>query len=192
MALILVSPPAGEPVTLAEAKRDMRIDDDFTEHDLLIEANITAAREQFERVCNRAFIGQQWEMTAARFPLPGESIVLPFSPLISIDSVAWQDTAGNWNLLEEEVGYFIDASEPPKIVAHSWPVTRGTPGSVKITFTAGYGAADDVPEGIKNAIRMFCKAEFEASFQASSGSEYERRMAAVTALITPFRVFQFV
>ena len=192
MALLLITPPAEEPVSLAEAKRDMRLDDDFTEHDLLIEGLITAARERYENICNRAFIRQQWQIVEWRFPAARKTILLPLSPLISVDKIAYQDPDGDWHELEEE-DYQVDMSEPPKIFpVLSWPITKSVLNAVKLTFTAGYGSAIDVPESIKNAIRLYCKAQYEASFQASSGSEYERRMAAAMELISTYRVFQFV
>ena len=191
MALDLITHPAEEPVSLVEAKRDMRLDDAFTEHDLLIEGLITAARERYENICNRAFIRQQWQIVEWRFPAARKTILLPLSPLISVDKIAYQDTAGDWHELEED-DYQVDMSEPPKIFpVHSWPVTHHAPDAVSITFTAGYGSAIDVPESIKNAIRLYCKAHYESAFNDGASREYERRMAAADALISTYRVFQF-
>ena len=70
MALVLVTPPAEEPISLDEAKSDMRVDADFTEHDALIEGYIAAGRQHAETICRRAFVTQSWRITADRFPSP--------------------------------------------------------------------------------------------------------------------------
>lgn len=70
MGLRLTSPPAEEPVELADAKIDMRVDETFTEHDALIENLIAAGRQHAETFCRRAFVTQSWRITADRFPSP--------------------------------------------------------------------------------------------------------------------------
>ena len=70
MPLVLVTPPTAEPVSRTEAKEEMRIDADFTDHDALIDSYIEAGRRHAETVCRRAFVTQQWRLTADRFPSP--------------------------------------------------------------------------------------------------------------------------
>lgn len=64
--LTLVTPPAVEPVSLAEAKAHLRleIDDD----DDLVSALISAARQKCESRLTRAFVTSGWRFTTDGFP----------------------------------------------------------------------------------------------------------------------------
>lgn len=70
MSLKLVTGPSEEPITVAAAKLDMRVDDDFTDHDDLIGGLIAAGRQYAETVTRRALVTQTWRLTADRFPSP--------------------------------------------------------------------------------------------------------------------------
>ena len=58
MTLFLVTGPATEPLTLAEAKSWLRVDG--TTEDGLIQSLITSARLAVEAATNRLLIAQQW------------------------------------------------------------------------------------------------------------------------------------
>ena len=58
MSLQLITPPAIEPVTLAEAKAHLKVD--TTDDDTLITSLIAAARARAEWHTRRAFITQGW------------------------------------------------------------------------------------------------------------------------------------
>ena len=54
MPLQLVTPPAEEPVSLAEARLHLRVD--FTDDDALITSLIAAARQAAETLTGRQFV----------------------------------------------------------------------------------------------------------------------------------------
>ena len=58
MKTIIVTPPTTEPVSLSEAKAQLRIEDAFTLDDDYINALISAARERCESYCNQFFTVQ--------------------------------------------------------------------------------------------------------------------------------------
>src|SRR5215469_16680870 len=62
----LVTPPAVEPVLLADAKGQARID--TTDDDTLVTNLITGARQWAERYTGRAFITQTWQMALDLWP----------------------------------------------------------------------------------------------------------------------------
>ena len=72
MPSILVTAPTEEPVSLAEAKLHLRVDDNAD--DALIAALITAARQHAENDTRRALVTQTWRLALDQFPVPGVNI----------------------------------------------------------------------------------------------------------------------
>lgn len=64
--VVEITPPAVEPVSIAEAKLDQRIDSSFDDDD--VAEMITAAREDAENFCHRAFITQTLQLILDHFP----------------------------------------------------------------------------------------------------------------------------
>jgi len=152
MGLTLTVAPNEEPIGLAEAKLHLRVDGNT--EDALIGAIIVAARQQAEYLTGRALVTQEWSLTAPAFPYGGDlSIYLPRPPLQAIDSITYLDADGSPQTLamaayqvvtDELVGRAVPA------YGQSWPTCREMPGAVEVAFTAGYGAAADVPQDIKH------------------------------------------
>jgi uncharacterized phiE125 gp8 family phage protein len=145
-----ITPPAAEPLTLAEAKLHLRVDADLTDDDTLISALIVTARQQAEHRTGRAMVTQQWRYSVDTFP--ADSLELPLPKLQSVQSVSYLDNNGTRQALanteydvitDELVGRIIPA------YGKSWPSCREHPGSVRVDYTCGYGAAADVPQSIK-------------------------------------------
>lgn len=107
MALILVTGPETEPVTLAEAKLHCRVDLDTD--DALIGSLITAAREYVERVCRPqlALISQTWRYVADE--LPASRFELRPYPLRSVSSIVITDDDGN-ETTYSSANYLVDLS----------------------------------------------------------------------------------
>lgn len=161
VGLRLVSSPAIEPVTLAEAKAQLRLDTDAD--DAYVSALIIVARERVELFLRRALISQVFEHTLDQFPANGHLIQatsfidLPRPPLRSVEWIKYIDTAGNQQTLQPE-SYVVDASsnEMGRVALawnQFWPITRWSINSVVIRFIAGYGdRAEDVPQTIRQGI----------------------------------------
>ena len=60
MTLALISPPAVEPVTLADMKAHLRVTHDS--EDAMIASLIKAAREELEQAAGLALISQGWRL----------------------------------------------------------------------------------------------------------------------------------
>jgi hypothetical protein len=180
MSLIQTAAPATEPLTLAEAKAYMRIDAEDVSQDQIILLLIAMAREDVQNRCRRSFVPQSWKLTLDKFPSPsletssanwyGPSwgvgagpltvvkpdgktqyeIVIPMSPLQTIDSIKYYDSDGVFQTLAANA-YLVDtASEPARVtpaVGLTWPSTQSRINSVEITFTAGFTTA--LPSGVK-------------------------------------------
>ena len=142
--------PANMPVTLSEAKAHLRVDHD-DQDDLLI-AQIKAATaylDGYAGILGRALTTQTWRQDFSGF---ADCLPLPVSPVIAIVSISYFNASNVQQVLDAGVyGLFADARGAHVALqpGQSWPATFTRSDAVAITFTAGYGAAADVPEPIR-------------------------------------------
>ena len=169
MPLQLVTPPAGEPVTLLEAKQHLRVDVD--DDDALIGSLIAAARQAAETITGRQLMTARWKLVLDAFPgatfthagsgatfsLPAHAVLLAKCPVQSVISIEYLDMNGTLQTMHAE-DYVLDAAcEPARLspaFGKSWPPTLPQIGAITVTFDAGYGLASAVPEGIKSWIKL--------------------------------------
>lgn len=164
-ALDVIGDPAEEPVTLPEALFWLREDHQTDETKAVVEALIKAARTRAEMETNRAFVTQTLRLTMDGFPpsRPGdpmgaESVIrLPRPPIQSVTSIVYLDAQGVEQTLAT-TEYLVDArSLPARIVpayGKSWPSIYDQINALTVTYIAGYGAAADVPDELKLAIKL--------------------------------------
>jgi uncharacterized phiE125 gp8 family phage protein len=189
MGLVLITPPAEEPVSLAEAKLHLRVD--VSDDDALINGLIQAARERAEDILRRALITQTWELTLDQFP-SGDEIELPFPPLQSVASIKYTNSNGDESVFSSD-DYIVDtAEEPGKVVlayGSTWPsVTLYPTGAVAVRYVAGYGEAADVPQTFKQAMLLMAGEWYENRENATQPRQAEIPLAAKN-LLWPRRVF---
>lgn len=195
------------PVSLAEAKAHLRVDID--DDDDLITSLISAATGHVESATARALVSRTLDYYMPAFPsgCKAQVIVLPASPLVSVTSLTYTDSAATthtWtvsgtNLLNElgTINAHIDAvNAPPRLVlAYSqvWPsnVLR-TMNAIKIRAVFGYGAATDVPQWAKQAILLLVGTWY---MQRESVTLDQRESLAVPhtvdMLLAPHKVWSF-
>jgi uncharacterized phiE125 gp8 family phage protein len=149
----VVTPPAVEPITLAQAKKQCRVTG--TAEDDLIADLVTAAREAFEAEANVALVTRTLKLTVDGFGT--DPIRLPFPPTSSISSVKYVDSEGVQQTLAG-TEYVLDGARLPAVLhlayGRSWPTVRAQPGAVEIVYVAGYGGAAAVPAMAKSAILL--------------------------------------
>jgi len=149
MTSYLLAGPAEEPVSLAEAKAFLRIDDNA--EDGLITTLIGAARLHVEGVTGRALIAQSWRIVLDDWPDNGV-VRLPVAPLLSVISIAATDSNGASH--ELPLGQF--GGEPERLlvprVVVGMPALQERAG-IEIDYIAGFGTEPgDVPADIRQAI----------------------------------------
>lgn len=149
MGLTLLTAPAEEPVSLAEAKDHLRVI--HNDDDDLITGLIATARGAAEARTGLAFVTQQWRQTLDAWPLDGV-IELDKPRLISVEGVSYLDGAGARQTLDPAayqavIDTLVGTVQPA--YGTSWPSCRETPGSIRVDFTSGYGNAAAVPAPIK-------------------------------------------
>ena len=179
-----VTAPAVEPVSLATAKLHLRIDDDFTLEDGLIQSYISAARDQAEQYCNRSWAQATFFTTVKRFPQLNRPILLPDPGTTSVDAITYVD--GN-EATQTFTDFTYDADRQELRPDNDWP-TDGT--SVKISYTAGADASaspvEYVPEGVINAILLMLADAYETRNAQLVQNIYEN--PAAVRQLQPYRV----
>ena len=188
--LTQLTQPATEPLSLAEVKLHLRVDADLTDDDTLISALIVAARQQAEHRTGRALVSQQWRLGLEFFP--DDSLELPKPKLISVESITYLDgdgvrqtiSAADYEVITDElIGRIIPA------YGKSWPSCREHPGSVRVDYTCGYGAAADVPQSIKAWMLLAIGAWYENREALTSGQPVaELPRCFWNGLLDPFYV----
>ena len=151
--------PTHEPVTVSAARDHCDLDDNH--FDSQIVNLITLARTRLEHDCRRALITQTRVYRTATFPAKNE-IVLPSSPLQSVSSVTYTTEAGVTTTFSD---YSVDTYQNPGYIYlnynSDWPTNRGHNNDVTITYVAGYGSANDVPDVAKHAILLMVRHYFD-------------------------------
>ena len=158
-ALTQLTPPAEEPVTLAEFKSHQRLD--YDEENNLATAKLLAARVECEAILKRQFVSATYRLQHDSFPA---TIYLPLPPATSVESVKYIDHNGTFQTLASSE-YEVDVdSEPGRIepaYGTTWPSHRSVMNAIRVEYTAGYGAASAVPQVIKDGILMLAGYWFE-------------------------------
>lgn len=184
MSLELITGPAVEPVSLADAKAYLRVD--TGDEDALIARLIAAARAAAERATGRAFMAQTWRLWLDLWP-DEWAIEIPRPPLIGVNSVTTYDASGNATVVDAE-SYLVDVvSVPGRIVFRNAvlpPVSLREANAIAVEFDAGYGDADDVPAGICAGVLAWIAHLYESRGDAAAAPP-----AQALALLAPYRVF---
>jgi uncharacterized phiE125 gp8 family phage protein len=193
MAMTLVTAAAIEPVTLAEAKDQLRVD--ITDDDVLIAGLIVVAREFAEAITRRALITQTWDYIMDAFPA-GDRLALPLAPLQSVTSITYVDDEDASDTVSS-ADYQVDTdSEPGRIVLKStatWPsVTLRAANGVTVRFVAGYGDdVEDVPQKIRQAMLLMVGHWYENREDTVGVGNVQRIPMGAEWLLWPERVLRF-
>lgn len=147
----IVTQPATEPVSLADAKAHLALT--HSADDALVTSLIKAARRHVENTTGARLITQTWAVALDSFP--SGPIQLAGWPLQSVTSIAYTDENGDAQTMDS-ADYVVDTYRRPGWISpvDSWPSTLDTYNAVVVTFVVGYGDADDVPDDLIAAIKM--------------------------------------
>jgi uncharacterized phiE125 gp8 family phage protein len=184
MTPLLIAGPAVEPLTLAEMRLYLRLDD--SAEDDLVAALIKAARLLVEGACGRQLIAQTWRLPLNRWP-PGRAVLLPLSPLLSVARVRVYDLAGAGTDLAAPLYRADTAADPPRVVVEAAAPEPGRAfAGIEIDIVAGFGtAAADVPAPLVQAIRLLVARWFESRGDGPADAALPPDLAA---LVAPYRI----
>ena len=186
----LITAPSVEPLSTAEAKDHLHVDD--TDSDTLIATQIVAARQYCETVLRRAIITQTWDVYFDAFPM---WIEVPLPRLQSVTSIVYIDTNGDTQTLDVSL-YTVDIkAQPGRVVpayGESWPSTRAEINAVIVRFVAGYGdAGSDIPEPIRQAGLLLLGHWFEHREDVVAGVSVAEMPMASRSLLAPYEIHEF-
>lgn len=157
MTLTILAPPAEEPVSLAEAKAFLRVTHDA--EDALIGRLVTAARQRIEAELGLALVETGFTETLDAWALTRTGAArLSRGPLLSVEEIRVDG-----EVLDED-RYAARLATRPGLVAPDGaglPNPQSVHGGVEIDFTAGFGAAEDVPAPLCQAILVLAAHAYE-------------------------------
>jgi uncharacterized phiE125 gp8 family phage protein len=177
MSLQLNTPPAAEPVSLDQAKAWLRVESGADE-DALIAALIPAARARAEWHAGRAFVTQVWTLW---LDCTDGCITIPLPPLQSVQSVTVYAPDGTATLLAADT-YTVAGQ---RLILTQPVLNLRAVNGIAIAFTAGYGAAADVPPDIAQAILQIL-----ASLYEHRGGDAAPTPDSALALLAPYRTLK--
>jgi uncharacterized phiE125 gp8 family phage protein len=134
MDYLVTIAPLHEPVSLAQAKRHLRVEQD--DDDTLIAAYVAAARSWCEGYAHRAFLYQKVTAYADDF---AEVMELPLTPVLAVESLTYVDDSGATQTVAPAL-YQVDTSTGRIVLDYNqtWPSCRGYYHDVTVTYQAGY------------------------------------------------------
>lgn len=186
----IITEPVHEPLTIAEVKDHLRIDEDVVVEDALLAGLIKAARVWAENYTQRTFITQTWE---TRFDHFRREMYLPRSPLQSVSSVSYV-TGGSPTLDTVATSvYEVDTYTNPGRVflgySQTWPTPQVIQHAVRIRYVAGYGSnGSDVPEQLRLGMLLLIGAWHENREPVVAGVSVSAMPAPVSveAMFSPY------
>ena len=195
----IMIPPPGEPISLTEAKSQLRVDLDHTFDDDLIRACIAAARTQVEDLTRRQIVMATYRVTFDAFPgslggrgdwgylgggiagaamapkawpnakIDDAAIQLFGGPLQTVNSITYLDTTGATQTLAS-TEYVVDAENDP---ARIMPKVGGT-----------FNGWPDTQGSAINTVQVNAAAGWMIPFTANSSNGYITLAAGAKALET--------
>ncbi len=181
----IITPPEIEPITVEALDAHLRGDGEIAENEAeFLNHIITASRQFIETETGRALIEQTHSVSLSHWPQKGDlwwdgirelaiseihgiqqSIVLPYSPLISIDSVKFY-SRDNVETVYEPANYMADTfSTPGQLVLNEnarIPTNLRRTNAVIVEYKVGYGdTAVSVPGALRQALLLLATHWYE-------------------------------
>ena len=154
-SLVRVTAPAALPISVAEAKAQMRVEgnDDDTIIERLV--NAAVAFVDVQGVLGRAMITQTWGEWLAPNP---STVMLSLGPVQSVSAIKYYDIDGV--LQTATLADFNVFGTPNRITitpktSKAWPITQTRDDAIKIEYVVGYGSTSaSVPQTVRHALLM--------------------------------------
>ena len=161
MVLTQVSPPSALPLSLSEAKEELKISDNS--FDETLNRLLRSSTDRVEQDTGQRLVTQTWDYYTDCLH---EVMRIPYPPLQSVTYVKYLDADGAWQTLSTDL-YVVDTDSFPGNIHRAynatWPTVQTIKNAVNIRFVAGYGAPTAVPPRLIDLILLDMKLNFEAT-----------------------------
>ena len=187
----LLTPPASAPVTPAEAKLALRIDD--TQYDALLPGLLLAATDVAQQETGRLFIEQAWRIELADWPASTDVLPLyrPTAAAVSYwNGSSWVALSGSAFAFGPDAVTGNGTVIAPALNT-SWPalgdIAIGP--RVRIDLSAGVAAADaaQVPSGVRTFITALVGQMIQSPELSASATVQAHPLLA--RLLDPWRLY---
>jgi uncharacterized phiE125 gp8 family phage protein len=202
--LVLVTAPSINPVTDAEVWNHLRLNlsgspeqpsaREKATADQVIAA-VTSHLDGRDGILGRALMPQTWELQLDRFP-SSEEILLPLSPVISIDSIKYTDADGvEQTFSASNYSLSLETNWRPRVILgydQSWPGTRSVQEAVRVRFQAGYASGNSpedttgMPSTLKQALLLLIGHFFENREAVVTGLTVAELPMGIRMMLAPF------
>jgi uncharacterized phiE125 gp8 family phage protein len=173
-SLLLVTAPSASPISLAEAKAQMRVES--SDDDTLIQRLIDAAVAfvDVNGALGKAMITQSWAQWVGQSPNTVSVLIGPFQELTSIQ---YYDVDGVLQTADKTD--FNVFGTPSRITISPksgkvWPVTQIREDAIRLEYVVGYGdTAAFIPQTIRHALMMLVSHWYEARETSQEKQMYD-------------------
>lgn len=188
MTLSMLAGPLFEPISVAEAKLFLRIDNDVENE--VVAALITTARLHVERLTRRIILEQRWRLYLDEMP-KDNLVKISLGPVREVTQVTFYNADGEPSIIPPE-DYVVDMSSVPsriKFRVASMPCAARAINGYEIDFIVGFGATTlEVPHDLRQAILMLVAHWYENRSAVSGDMSPAATPKGVSDLIQPYRV----
>lgn len=166
--LTILTPPSGEPVSLAEMKEWLLVDQSDHSRDGVIRRLIRAAREFVETETQQQLVSLQLRLTLEEFWCG--DLLLPVTPLQGVSSITYYDANNAQQTLATTV-YSVDTARHPGRVrltwGQSWPSVYDRGDAVQVNFWAGHGPVTETTTGFEAGAQTITPATMNGIYAGS-------------------------
>lgn len=188
----LVTAPTSFPVDADALRRHVwEVYDSEAEDDTFFEELIARATAHVETITSRRLVSQTWRAYLDAWPVANGPILLPFGKVTAVTRFNWlgedaidHTMVANTDYAVSVVGYW------PKV----WPIS-GWPYAplfvvdpIRVEFTAGFGAAADVPADLKAAILILAAHWYKNREIVRVGNVVSSLPTSFDALVAPWKI----
>ena len=180
MPSIQTSPPATEPVSLAEAKAHLRVN--HNDDDVYISTLIKMARETIEAQTGLGLISQGWSVFLDDWPEQG-AIELPLAPVLDVADIRVHGDDDSFAIIDPAHYYEDKVSRPARIIlrgSRNWAAPGRVANGIEILLTIGFTS---VPEPLREAVLQL----LGHWYQTRGDEAANERPLGLGQLIRPYR-----
>ena len=185
MTITELTPPTGEPLTLAEAKVHLRID--HSAEDALVTDLIRCVREYLERETGLALLTRRFRLYLDDWPC-SRAILISKGPVQVIEAVTVYAEDGTPEDVDAS-GFVLDGQARPARLILPFRPPPGRPiNGIEIDFSAGFGLTGaEVPDMLKRAMLLHAALLYEFRGAVALDNQPAAVPAGYERLIAPFR-----